>query len=185
MRRPVIDAPMTRRGVIRAGLSAAIILGATPAWAAKAQPADRTLCLHCLNTDEKLNAVYWSRGHYVAESLKAINHLLRDFRTDDVHAIDVKLLDLLARLRRRLGGTKPIEVICGYRSPRTNTLLAERHAGVAAHSLHMQGKAIDIRLADRRLRDLQQAAIALHRGGVGFYPQSDFVHVDIGPVRRW
>ena len=110
---------------------------------------------------------------------------MRDFRTGDIHAIDVRLLDLLVALHQRMGSARPFDVISGYRSPATNAMLAAESNGVAKHSLHMEGKAIDIRLGDRRLTDLQVAALSLRRGGVGYYPQSNFVHVDVGPPRSW
>ena len=109
----------------------------------------------------------------------------RDFRTGDVHAIDTGLLDLLHNLTTVTETTRPFQVISGYRSPATNAMLRQVSEGVAAGSLHMQGLAIDIRLADVPLGKLRKAALAMKRGGVGYYPASDFVHVDTGRVRAW
>jgi len=111
--------------------------------------------------------------------------LLRDWRNNEVHPIDTRLLDLLADLHVQLGTSDPFNVISGYRSPQTNALLHERSSGVAAKSLHMQGMAIDIRLPDTQLRRVRDTALAMGRGGVGYYEASNFVHVDVGRVRRW
>jgi uncharacterized protein YcbK (DUF882 family) len=138
-----------------------------------------------LHTAERLRVEYMDGVRYLPQALSAVNHLLRDFRTGDVHDIDPALLDLLHALHASAGSRRPYEVISGYRSPRTNTMLRSHGDGVASGSLHMQGRAIDIRLADVPLAALRDAALDLGRGGVGFYPASDFVHVDTGRVRRW
>jgi len=145
----------------------------------------RKLAFNNLHTGETLKTVYWEGGDYVPGALGEINHILRDYRTNDVHAIDERLLDLLNTLHQKLGSQVPFSVISGYRSPKTNAALAEASNGVAKHSLHMQGQAIDIHLEDVALKDLHRGAIALRRGGVGYYPASDFVHVDVGRVRTW
>jgi len=151
--------------------------------AASAGP--RVLSFDHLHTGERLAIEYFRDGSYLPDALGSINHLLRDFRTDDVHAIDASLLDLLHALNGVTESHRPFQVISGYRSPATNQMLRSRSEGVAAHSLHMQGQAIDIRLADVPLPRLREAALAIHRGGVGFYPTSNFVHVDTGRVRTW
>jgi uncharacterized protein YcbK (DUF882 family) len=147
----------------------------------------RRIAFHNLHTDEKLDAVYWEKGNYVPDAMQAINKVLRDFRTGDVHTMDPRLMDLLAALSSTVGTTQPFQVISGYRSPLTNAMLqnANEHSGVANKSLHMQGMASDIRLPDVQLGHLHNAALALSGGGVGYYPKSDFVHVDVGRVRRW
>ena len=111
--------------------------------------------------------------------------MLRDFRNGQTHAIDPRLLDLLDALSARVETRSPFHVISGFRSPQTNAMLRRRSSGVAHDSLHMKGLAIDIRLADVDLPRLHKAALSLQGGGVGYYPSSDFVHVDVGPVRRW
>ncbi len=180
---------MQRRDFLkRAALAAPAILVADSAFAALASSAamsSRALSFHHTHTGETLTAEYFSRGSYVPDALTAINHHLRDFRTGEEHLIDPALLDLLHRLTAATETTKPFEVISGYRSPKTNQILREKSAGVAASSLHMVGKAIDIRLADVPLAALRAAALGLKAGGVGFYPESDFVHVDTGRVRMW
>jgi uncharacterized protein YcbK (DUF882 family) len=147
--------------------------------------ASRALTFHHTHTGERLTAEYFSGGSYVPDALAAINKHLRDFRTGDTHVIDPELLNLLHRLREVTGTTKPFQVISGFRSPRTNQALRSKSHGVAASSLHMVGKAIDIRLADVPLPTLRTAALSLRGGGVGYYPQPDFVHVDTGRVRTW
>jgi len=175
----------TRRNLLRAG-SAALIAGvASPALANIGKTDYRALAFDNLHTGEKLKIDYWVEGRYVPDALKNINHLLRDYRNGEVHVIEPKLLDALNLLHRRMGSNGPFEVISGYRSPATNAMLHERSSGVAAHSLHMKGMAIDIRLPDRNLADLHNAALAMQAGGVGYYPSLDFVHVDVGRVRRW
>lgn len=145
----------------------------------------RSLWFVHTHTGEALSVVYFQRGHYIAQSLERVSHFLRDFRTNDVHPIDPALLDILFDLHAQAQHDGPFEVISGYRSPETNATLRSRSSGVAEHSLHMQGRAIDIRLRGVSTRKLRDLAIALHRGGVGFYPVSDFVHVDTGRVRTW
>lgn len=154
--------------------------------AALALPTPRVLTFAHLHTAERLQVEYSDGVRYLPDALAAVNRLLRDFRTGDVHEIDPKLLDLLHGLHTAAGSTRPFEIISGYRSPRTNAML--RHTGgggVASGSLHMRGQAIDIRLPDVPLASLRDAALALARGGVGYYPTSNFVHVDTGRVRRW
>jgi uncharacterized protein YcbK (DUF882 family) len=145
----------------------------------------RALSFAHTHTGEHLNVEYFSSGTYLPDALSTVNHFLRDFRTGDVHDIDAELLDLLHSLRGLTGTSKPFQVISGYRSPKTNEMLRQHSEGVAAGSLHMKGQAIDIRLADIPLPRLRSAALSVKRGGVGFYPASDFVHVDTGRVRAW
>jgi uncharacterized protein YcbK (DUF882 family) len=129
--------------------------------------------------------VYFQAGTYQASSLERINHLLRDFRTGDIHAIDPGVLDILFELQTLADRDEPFQVISGYRSPQTNAALRSHSSGVAEHSLHIQGRAIDVRLGGVATRKLQQLAMQMQRGGVGFYAQSDFVHLDNGRVRYW
>jgi uncharacterized protein YcbK (DUF882 family) len=145
----------------------------------------RRLGFYNLRTGESLSSVYWEDGRYLADALAEIDYVLRDFRTGEVHPIDPALLDLVHRLRVVMGTAQPFHVISGYRSPETNAMLARKSGGVAKNSYHVKGMAIDLRLPDRRLEDLRAAALALAGGGVGYYPRSDFVHMDTGPVRAW
>lgn len=137
------------------------------------------------HTGERLTVEYYADGSYLADALQTVNRFLRDFRTGEVHEIDAGLLDVLHQLTTLTGTSRPFQVISGFRSPLTNAMLRQRSEGVAAGSLHMKGQAIDIRLADIPLPKLRNAALAVGRGGVGFYPRSDFVHVDTGRVRTW
>lgn len=147
--------------------------------------APRTLTFIHTHTSERLKIEYFRGGHYLPDALASVNHFLRDFRTGDVHAIEPGLLDLLHQLVDVTGASRPFQVISGYRSPVTNSALRQHSEGVAAGSLHMKGQAIDMRLADVPLPKLRAAAFALRKGGVGYYPASDFVHVDTGRVRTW
>ncbi len=148
-------------------------------------PAEKRLAFYSLHTGEHLKTVFWAQGSYVPDALQEINWILRDYRRNKVKPIDVRLLDLLYVLDRKLETRQPFHIICGYRSPATNEYLREHTAGVAKHSMHMQAKAVDIRIPGCRLKALQRAALALRDGGVGIYPVSEFVHVDVGRVRQW
>src|SRR5256885_1160893 len=145
----------------------------------------RTLSFDHTHTGEKLTVTYGEGDQYVPAALLAVNHFLRDFRTGDMHNIDPQLLDRLHMLSSITRSRAPFQVISGYRSPATNGEMHAKSNGVASHSLHMEGKAIDIRLADVALTDVRDAALSLRAGGVGYYPGSNFVHVDTGRVRRW
>ena len=148
-------------------------------------PPERHLAFFNTHTGERLEACYCKAGRYDAGALKEINQILRDHRTGDVGAIAVELLDLLHRLCRCFETPRPLHVISGYRSPETNAELHRKGRGVASQSLHMVGKAIDIRVPGMRSGELKTLALSLAGGGVGYYPQPDFVHVDIGRVRSW
>lgn len=169
-------------GTILAGTAASL---ARPSLAALTESDPRRLAFYNLHTGERLNATYWAEGRYIADELQGIDRVLRDFRTGDVAPMDRNLLDLLHVLQRKMDTREPLHVISGYRSPRTNDMLRHEGGGVASNSLHMVGKAIDIRIPGRRLTDVRDAALALQSGGVGYYARSDFVHVDTGRVRRW
>lgn len=158
---------------------------AAPAGAGVPDNAPRHLGFQCTHTGECVEVVYWADGRYLPDATTAIDHVLRDFRTSEVHPIDSRLLDLLHSLRSNLGSREPFHVISGYRSPKTNAALQDKSSGVATRSLHMDGMAIDIRLPGREIAELHDAALALRAGGVGYYPASEFVHVDVGRVRRW
>jgi uncharacterized protein YcbK (DUF882 family) len=146
---------------------------------------ERTLSFYNLHTGENLKVAYWAEGEYITESLSEINHLLRDYRTGEIKPIDLGLLNLLHAMTLRLGTSKPIQLISGYRSAATNAMLHAHSGGVAQHSLHMEGMATDIRIPGHDLRELHTVAVAMRGGGVGYYPQSDFVHVDVGRQRYW
>lgn len=148
---------------------------------------DRRLSFYHTHTRQTLQVTYAVGGEYVQSALDEINHFLSDFRTGDVAEIDPELLDLIYDVRRLLGSDAAFEVISAYRSPKTNEILRGRstNSGVAKKSQHILGKAIDVRLRGVPTGELRDAAIALSRGGVGYYRNSDFVHMDTGRVRRW
>ena len=151
-------------------------------------PHEYRLRLYHTHTGERLDVVYRRGDQYIPTALAELDHYLRDHRTGDVHHFDPRLFDLLYDLTASLGDSGgEIDVICGYRTPWSNEFLRTRspHTGVAQHSLHMQAEAIDIRLPGIPTSELRDAALRLHRGGVGYYRSSDFVHVDVGRVRQW
>jgi uncharacterized protein YcbK (DUF882 family) len=183
-----IDSPqkgLSRRRLLQAGALCSVSLALLPRDVLARANAERAIFLDNLHTGESLKTLFWQDGRYVPDALQEINHVLRDYRTDEVKDIDPSLLDLLYVLRKKLDTSEPFGVISGYRSPATNAMLRQAGHGVAKHSYHMKGMAIDIRLPDHRLADLHRAALSLKAGGVGYYPASNFVHVDTGPVRHW
>lgn len=148
-------------------------------------PSHKALSFHNTHTGDKLRLTYFEQGNYLKDALKEINYLLRDFRTETVHPIDTALLDQLYDLKLMLGINKPFHIISGYRSPYTNARIRKRSHGVSKHSLHMEGRAIDIRVEGIDSRLIKNAAIDMQRGGVGYYPRSNFVHLDTGRFRTW
>ncbi|MDP1935889.1 MAG: DUF882 domain-containing protein [Hylemonella sp.] len=187
--------PVHRRHVLRSCARAAAL--AVPGWAGAARasslaaaPAERALALQHLHTRERIAVVYAEADTYVPPALEALNRFLRDHYTGDVGVMDPQLFDLLHRVRAALGGRQvgllPFEVISGYRCPATNQHLKQtRGGGVAQRSLHMDGRAIDVRLPGVPLAELRDAARSLKAGGVGYYPRDQFVHLDTGRTRHW
>jgi uncharacterized protein YcbK (DUF882 family) len=153
-----------------------------------ASPQQYHLRMHHLHTGEDIDVVYRIGNTYIPSALARLNYFLRDHRTEDESHYDPKEFDVLHALMASLGRPNGvIDIICGYRTPWSNNFLRTRSAetGVAEHSQHMLAKAIDIRVPGVSTIALRNAALALHAGGVGFYPVSQFVHVDVGPVRTW
>lgn len=173
-----------RRLLMHAGLVVPGML-VCPAALLAATNRPRKLVFHHTHTNEKLSVVYFSDGHYHRSALERINHLLRDFRNGEVHRMDRRLLDFLHAVRLSTGTNGTFEVISGYRSPATNTMLRKAGHGVAKRSLHMKGQAIDIRLTSIDTHRLRDAAVDLRLGGVGYYRRSDFIHIDTGRFRTW
>jgi uncharacterized protein YcbK (DUF882 family) len=180
---------LSRRTFLGYGaLVGAAALMPAAAHAAPAKRRERVLSFFNTHTGERLRTAYCCDGEYRPEALEQINYILRDFRQNEIKPIDEGLLDLLHELGGTLETDQPFHVISGYRSAATNQLLRERggsHTGVASRSLHMLGKAIDIRVPGVQLDHLRAAARSLKLGGVGYYPSSNFVHVDTGRVRYW
>lgn len=172
-----------RRFLARSSLAAAAAL--LLPRRASAMASSRSLAFVNTHTDERLSVVYWADGSYESQALRDIDRILRDVFTGERKPIDPALLELLHDLRGVSGTSAPFHVICGYRCPATNERLRQQSGGVARHSLHMEARAADIRLPGVPLSALHGAALGLRRGGVGFYPASDFIHVDTGPVRVW
>jgi len=179
-----------RRRLLKAGLGVCGILALSmtaPAIHANfnRRPFEKKISLLNLHTGERVQSIFWANGRYVPDSLHSIYKVLRDHRTGDRLPIDLDLLDALYLLQRKLGSRKEFHVISGYRSPQTNLMLATQSSGVAKTSLHTFGKAIDIRLPGHRLIHVRKAAMDLQMGGVGYYPGSNFVHIDTGRIRFW
>jgi uncharacterized protein YcbK (DUF882 family) len=170
---------------IGTGFLAACLVPST-GWSALAPDSPRRyLSFFNTHTGERLCVCYYKNNAYRPGAMQQINHILRDHRTGDVEAMDSRLLDLLFAVSRRLSKGSPFHIISGYRSPQTNAKLRKQSKGVATFSYHMLGRAIDIRLPGCDTGKLRQAFLDLKRGGVGYYPQSDFVHVDTGVYRTW
>ncbi|MBI5409626.1 MAG: YcbK family protein [Nitrospirae bacterium] len=146
---------------------------------------ERSLFLYNVYTGEKLKADYWSNGQYISDVLTEVNHLFRDHLTEAIETIDTNLLDLLYSLKEKLKINEPFNIVSGYRSPQTNAKLRKWRRGVAKNSLHMYGKAVDIRVPGYSTKAVRLAAIELQGGGVGYYPRSGFVHLDVGEIRYW
>jgi uncharacterized protein YcbK (DUF882 family) len=174
---------LNRRMFVTAGAASAFII-LRPA-VARAVPSVRKVFLANPHTGDAFHDAYWEEGEYIPEALSRIDLLMRDFHNDQVKPIDPDLIDLLARLRTRLGIAHPIQVMSGYRSPQTNAAARRRNSHVARNSYHIQGKAVDIRVPGFNLSKLRRAAIDLRGGGVGTYPKASFLHLDVGPYRVW
>lgn len=148
-------------------------------------PSHKVLAFHNTHTGDQLKLTYFERGRYIKDALHEINHLFRDYHDGTVYPIDPALLDQLYDLKHVLEVRKPFHIVSGYRSPATNADLRRHSDGVAKNSLHMEGRAIDIRIEGLDTRRIRNAALAMQRGGVGYYERSDFVHLDTGSVRTW
>lgn len=151
------------------------------------QDSHRTLKLRNLHTNENINVTYWEQGEYHVDALAEIYLLMRDHRANSITAIDVNLLDQLHSVQSKLQSKKEILLVSGYRSPKTNSMLraSSKGNGVAKHSLHMQGKAMDFRIAGTNLRQVHRATLASTQGGVGYYSRGGYIHMDTGRKRKW
>ncbi|EAR62145.1 DUF882 domain-containing protein [Neptuniibacter caesariensis] len=176
----------TRRKLLKAigGISALSAIS-NPAIANIHKPQERSLSLLNLHTGESINSTFLAGGEYQYDSLADLNHVLRDHRTDQAMNMDKQLLLLLNELQQTFGEHNPIHVISAYRSPKTNAMLSQKNSKVAKKSYHMKGQAIDIRIPGVELKDLHKASLDLKAGGVGLYTRSNFIHLDVGRVRRW
>ncbi|MPY24725.1 DUF882 domain-containing protein [Shewanella psychropiezotolerans] len=176
----------TRRQLLL-GLSGAAMFSMVPSkvYASRSTKGVRRLGFYNLHTGERGQGSYWVDGNYQSEILSDFSHILRDHRRNESAPMDKRLYNLLFKLKESLNIEQEFNVISGYRSPKTNAMLAAKSSGVAKKSYHMKGMAMDIALEDVKLTDLRDAAIELKLGGVGYYPRSGFIHVDTGPVRTW
>lgn len=152
---------------------------------ASANTASWRVAIRHSHTGETFNGVYRVGDTYLPEAFERLNYVLRDFRTNEVFPMDPRALDIVSIIQKKTGARAPVEVLSGYRSPKTNAMLRHNSGGVAKNSLHMYGQAIDIRMRGYNTSKLRKIATALHAGGVGYYPKSNFVHVDTGAVRSW
>jgi uncharacterized protein YcbK (DUF882 family) len=174
---------LSRRRILGAAVAVTAVGLVDPAPAISYAP--RSVSLYNTHTGEWLRTVYWADGHYIREAVRDINWILRDHHSDEMRPMDAGVLDVLGMLRERLDTREPFLVVSGYRSPATNMRMYLRGDGVAKHSYHIKGMAIDLRSEGRSLGQVRDAALSLRCGGVGYYPRSDFIHVDCGPIRRW
>jgi uncharacterized protein YcbK (DUF882 family) len=176
----------TRRSFLQLGLATLACSAVAPAYAAMPRlKSIRELAMHNLHTDERLRVTFWKDGKYDRAALAKINHLMRDHYSGDEFPMDPRLIDLMYDLQHRVKNDHPVELISGYRSPKTNMMLASYSDGVAKKSYHTKGMAMDIRLPGTSLATVHNTALAMKRGGVGYYPDSQFVHIDVGPLRKW
>ena len=173
------------KNVLATSLTTTLALPALARASVPALPDERSLRFYNTHTGETLRSVFWAEGQFLPDALLDINKLLRDHRSNTIAAIDPQLLVLLDKVSSQFGNNSIVHVISGYRSPQTNQQLAERSDGVARHSLHLEGRAIDVRIPGRDLSSVRRAALAMQGGGVGYYPNSQFVHMDTGRVRSW
>ena len=184
---PPANHSISRRRLLRLGALAAASCLPCPALALErtAQRFERALDFYNVHTGENLRTVYWIKGKYLPTSLRDINYVLRDHHSDQVKPIDPQLLDLLYTIDKIVGLRDSFHVLSAYRSPETNAMLRLYYSGVAEHSMHIEGKAVDVRFSGRDLQMVRRLATDLQWGGVGYYPWSGFVHLDTGPVRTW
>lgn len=181
-----MSASFRRRELLRLGSGLGLAAMAAPARAlGLGDHGPRRAALKNLHTGDAFDDVYFENGRYLPDALAEACKVLRDWRTGDQTFMDPALFDALHAIRGRLETRTPFQIISGYRSPRTNAMLHAKSRGVASNSQHTQGKAVDVRLEGIALRNLQRAALDVKAGGVGFYPVSNFVHVDVGRVRQW
>lgn len=145
----------------------------------------RRIRMHSGRTGERIDMIYWIEGDYIKDAVKEVHHFMRDWRTNDVKAIDLRTVDIMAAAHNLMDTSEPYMLLSGYRSPKTNEMLRRRGSGVAKKSLHLKGQAADLRLSSRSVSQMARAAAACNAGGVGRYSRSDFVHMDCGPIRSW
>ena len=179
---------MTRRALL--GAFAATTVTAAPTFSNAAGVLRgagdiRRIRMFSGRTGERIDMIYWIEGQYIKDAVKEVNYFMRDWRTDGVISIDLRTVDVMAAAHNLMDANEPYMLLSGYRSPQTNAMLRRRSSGVAKNSLHMQGKAADLRLSTRSVSQMARAAAACKGGGVGRYSGSNFVHMDSGVIRTW
>lgn len=187
VKRPNPAAGVSRRGFLaRAGMAAvgALLLPSAEALA-KTFSRERTLTFHNVNTDEDMTIMVGPEQYYDRPLLQRFSYFLRDHHSDEIRTMDPALIDLFYAVSAFTGSAGTFKIISGYRSPETNSWLRKISHGVAEHSMHIEGKAVDIRMSDVDTHTIRQVALALQQGGVGYYPRADFVHLDTGRIRSW
>ena len=178
---------ITRRDLLALGLvtAASTIFPLKARAVSEKISSQKELFFYNVYTKENINTVYWKDGMYLPDELARINHIFRDIRSGKEREININLLDLLFKVKEQLKSEDPFHVMSGYRTPKSNAMLRKRKKGVAKNSLHMYGKAVDISIPGYSLRGIRKAAMKLQAGGVGYYPRSKFLHLDVGEVRYW
>lgn len=179
---------MTRRGLLGAFAATAVTAAPTFANAAgflRGGGDIRRIKMYSGRTGERIDMIYWIEGNYIKDAVKEVNYFMRDWRTNDTVNMDLRTIDIMAAAHNLMDVSEPYMLLSGYRSPKTNAMLRSRSRGVAKNSLHMQGKAADLRLNSRSVRQMAKAAAVCRGGGVGRYSGSNFVHMDCGTVRTW
>ena len=182
----MLDRTISRRDLLALGLvTAASAVFPFNVAASEKVSSQKELSFYNVYTHENLKAVYWKDGMYLPEGLATINHIFRDSRTGREREININLLDLLFEVKEHMKSKEPYHIISGYRTPKSNAILGKRNKGVAKNSLHMYGKAVDISMPGYSLRGIRKVAMKLKSGGIGYYPRSKFLHLDVGEVRYW
>lgn len=183
-----IASSISRRGLLGAFAATAITAAPTFSNAAgflRGGGDIRRLKMYSGRTGESIDTIYWIEGQYIGEAMNEVNRFFRDWRNGVVHGIDTRTIDIVAATQNLLDSDQPYTLISGYRSPQTNAMLRSNSSGVARNSLHLQGRAADLRMQGRSVNQMARAASACSAGGVGRYSGSNFVHMDCGPVRSW
>lgn len=179
---------VTRRGILAAFAATAVVAAPTcsNAFGLLRGAGDyRRIRMYSGRTGESIDTIYWIEGHYIRDAVTEINHFMRDWRQDEATSMDLRTVDIMAAAHNLLDVSEPYMLLSGYRTPKTNAMLRARSRGVAKYSLHMEGKAADLRLGSRSVSQIARAAASCKAGGVGKYSRSDFVHMDCGVVRSW
>lgn len=182
------SASISRRALLGAFAATAVMAAPTYSKAAgllKNAGDIRRLKMYSARTGERIDMIYWVDGAYIRDAVEEISHFMRDWRTDTGMSMDTRTMDIMAASHNMLDVSEPYLLLSGYRTPQTNAMLRSKSRNVARNSLHIKGKAVDVRLSSRSVNQMARAASSCHAGGVGRYSGSNFVHMDCGPIRQW